>query len=130
MIDLNDLKRGNLVEFSIFKNGFHSVRLGRVTCINLSTITVISGGNSFTVKVKNARPIPITNDILDKAKFKGRVSFKWNGNVGIQTIDGEYYFAFKDLGNVVFHSLVKVKYLQTIQNMYKLLNGKELEVEL
>ena len=71
-------------------------------------------------------PIPLTEKWLLDFSFKGRLDFKWNNNVGIQIIDGKYYFAFKDLSNVLFHSIIECKYVHQLQNLYFALTGEEL----
>ena len=73
-------------------------------------------------------PIPLTEKWLIDFSFKGRLDFKWNNNVGIQIIDGKYYFAFKDLSNVLFHSVIECKYVHQLQNLYFALTGEELIV--
>jgi hypothetical protein len=76
----------------------------------------------------NVKPIPLTEEWLSKLDFKGRRDFKWNDKVGIQIKDGKFYFAFKDLGNVIFHSIVEVKSVHHLQNVYYSLTNKELTI--
>lgn len=74
-------------------------------------------------------PIPLTEEWLIKFRFGGRPDFKWNGIVGIQIGDGKYYLALKDLSNVLFHSIVEIKYIHQLQNIYFALTGEELTIK-
>ena len=75
------------------------------------------------------KPIPLTEEWLVKFGFDGRVDFKWKRNVGIQIVGGDYYFAFKDMGNVIFRSIVECKYVHQLQNLYFAVTREELELK-
>ena len=74
------------------------------------------------------KPISLTAEWLTKFGFDGRNDFVWKYNIGIQIKEGKYYFAFKDLGGVLFHSLVECKYVHQLQNLYFALTGEELTI--
>lgn len=80
-------------------------------------------------KIYNYKPIPLTEDWLIKFGFKGRVDFKWKMNIGVQIIDNNIYFAFKDIGNVIFHSMIMVKHVHQLQNLYFALTGEGLTIK-
>ena len=79
------------------------------------------------MNLEDVKPIPLTEEWLERCGFYGRNDFKWIGKVGIQSVDGKYYFAFKDMGNVMFRSIVECKYVHALQNLYFALTGQELE---
>jgi hypothetical protein len=73
------------------------------------------------------RGIPLTEEWLLKFGYKGRKDFKWNGSiVGIQIKDGKFYLGIKDLGNVLFHSVVEINTVHHFQNLYYFLTNEEL----
>lgn len=71
-----------------------------------------------------AEPIQLTEDILLKFGFENSVAYKKNGlKIGLDgddIIHGQYSVIFED-------TLVKVKYLHQLQNLYYALTGDELE---
>lgn len=81
----------------------------------------------FRSDIYSITPIPIAEEWLIKFGFTGRVDFKWKNNIGIQIVDGKFYFALKDMGNVFFHSIIECKYVHDLQNLHFMLTGKELE---
>jgi hypothetical protein len=75
-------------------------------------------------------PIPLTEEWLVKFGLKGRKDFVYNYNgFGVQIRDGIFYGAFKDLGNVIYHSTVEVKSVHQLQNLYFALTGEELIIK-
>lgn len=74
-------------------------------------------------------PVLLTEEWLKKLGFVGRKDFMWKKQCGVQIIDGTFYFAFKDIGNVLFHSVVECRYVHSLQNCYFALTGEELELK-
>ena len=77
-------------------------------------------------QIEDISGIELTDEWLVRFGFTGRTAFKWKGKVGIQFSDNEYYIAFKDLSNVIFHLLVKIQLVHQLQNLYFYLTGQEL----
>lgn len=77
----------------------------------------------FTEYTDYAKPIPLTDEILSKCKFRfAELGFE-DLNVSKVLFKSGYYFII----DVYFH---EINYLHELQNLYKLLIGKELEIEL
>ena len=74
-------------------------------------------------------PIRLTEEWILKFGFDGRKDFKWKSIVGIQLSDGKYYLSLKDLSNVLFHSVVQIKFVHQLQNLYFALTGDELTIK-
>jgi hypothetical protein len=74
-------------------------------------------------------PIKLTYQWLKDLRFTGRTDFMYKGIVGVQIRDGKFYLALKDLSNVIFHSVVEVKYVHHLQNLYLDLTGEVLNLK-
>lgn len=119
IMKINDLRIGNYV-FNPFKRIIFIEEIHKSSLVNDNT------AYSFA----HCKPIPLTKEILLKASFKGRVDFVWNDKLGVQIKDEKYYLAFKDMGNVLFHSLVEIQYLHELQNIYRCLTKQELKINI
>lgn len=107
----------------------NELRIGNyVYALKSSSEPIIIGDDYNLYLSRDYQPIPLTEEWLLKMGFKGRVDFKWNNNVGIQIVDNKYYFAFKDLSNVLFHSVIECKDVHQVQNVYYSLTNEELTI--
>ena len=117
-----DLRIGNLV---LRKDLFDNKQKFKETIVCHNAITACYTNND------NFQPIPLTEEWLLKFGYKGRKDFKWNGSiVGIQIKDGKFYLGIKDLGNVLFHSVVEIKTVHHFQNLYYFLTNEELTYDI
>lgn len=127
-MNANELRIGNFV-YGI-EQGYKETALP-VACIHNDNTIRLQVGDE-TVGCYNSKiitPIPITKDWLGKFGFDGRNDFKWLGIVGVQLRDDKYYISLKDLSNVLFHSIVEIKHVHQLQNLYFALTGEELTLE-
>ena len=86
------------------------------------------------------QPIPLTEEWLLKFGFirqGGRkmwvkdklcIDLKELPNIRGQFIEG-WYIGLKDLGNVLFHSFMKVEHVHQLQNLHYALTGEELQAD-
>jgi len=126
MIQANELRYGNKVMFLgeiVTFIGIESIRIDNVFWAKIKETNVLAKSIHFN-------PIPITEEILLKCGFKGRPDFIWRGSIGILIRDGKYYLALKDLSNVQFKSIIELKYLHQLQNLYYSITNEELNIEL
>lgn len=75
--------------------------------------------------------IPLAEEWISKLSFKQQGKRKmWIKEIICLTLheDGFFYLGLKDLGNVLFHSIVKVQYVHQLQNLYFDLTEKELKL--
>jgi hypothetical protein len=85
-------------------------------------------------------PIPLTEEWLLKFGFKQQgnrkiwikdrlcVVYESYIDLSNKPIPAAFYIGFKDLGNVVFHTTLKVDYVHTLQNAF-FLTGEELTIK-
>ena len=85
-------------------------------------------------------PIPLTEEWLLKFGFKQQgnrkmwikdrlcVVYESYFDLSNKPIPAAFYIGFKDLGNVVFHTTLKVDYVHTLQNAF-FLTGEELTIK-
>lgn len=112
----NELRLGNIIEFN--KEPFN-------VCVIYDNAIE---NESWCKPLNELHPIPLTKEWLVKFGFDGRKDFKWIGIVGVQLRDSKYYISLKDLSNVLFHSIVEIKYVHQLQNLYFTLTGEELTI--
>lgn len=87
--------------------------------------------------LEDYEPIPLTEEWLERFGFirQGKrnmwvkdklcIDLKELPNIRGQFIEG-WYIGLKDLGNVLFHSFMKVEHVHQLQNLYFALTGQEL----
>jgi hypothetical protein len=80
--------------------------------------------------IERFRPIPITQEILDKSSLYGRKDFLWKYDGGVVIREEGYYIALKDVSGVLFKSFKQIKYLHELQNWIYLIDGCELDLKL
>ena len=120
----NELRIGNLVQDR------HSEECGMIDIVVLGIID--------TMENHSYEPIPLTEEWLVKFGFirqGGRkmwvkdklcIDLKELPNIRGEFLEG-WYIGLKDLGNVLFHSFMKVKHVHQLQNLYFALTGQELK---
>jgi hypothetical protein len=119
MIKANELRINNILNYTTAENDILP------TTLDWQDIKWISEDPKGFNLVHE--PIPLTEEWLLKFGYKGRKDFKWNGSiVGIQIKDGKFYLGIKDLGNVLFHSVVEINTVHHFQNLYYFLTNEEL----
>ena len=104
----NELRIGNWIDCGTYVNKGHWSKFERIK---------ITSGSQLNV-TDNLKPIPLTPEILEKAKFSGTI-FPAQLSIG-ET--GKIYW-----GNGVN---IEIKYLHQLQNLYFELTGEELAIEL
>jgi len=85
------------------------------------------------------KPIPLTEEWLVKFGFirqgsrnmwvkdKLCIDLKELPNIRGEFIEG-WYIGLKDLGNVLFHSFMKIEHVHQLQNLFYCLTGEELKL--
>lgn len=98
---------------------------------------IMVGGQLWSIE--ELEPIPLTEEFLIKIGFirqGGRkmwvkdklcIELKELPNIRGEFIEG-WYVGLKDLGNVLFHSFMKVNHVHQLQNLYYGLCGEELTI--
>jgi hypothetical protein len=121
-----ELRIGNLVQDR------HSEECGMIDIVVLGIID--------TMENHSYEPIPLTEEWLLKFGFirqGGRkmwvkdklcIDLKELPNIRGEFIEG-WYIGLKDLGNVLFHSFMKVNHVHQLQNLYFALTGEELTIK-
>ena len=118
-----ELRIGNLVQDR------HSEECGMIDIVVLGIIDAMEN-HSY-------QPIPLTEEWLKRFGFirqGGRkiwvkdklcIDLKELPNIRGEFIEG-WYIGLKDLGNVLFHSFMKLDHVHQLQNLYFALTGEEL----
>ena len=116
MIPSEDLMIGNYV----FDN-FDAKNPYKITRISLDDFVAMSNGcNSY-------QPIPLTEDILLKCGFYEHKKWFTNDYITLGYITDDRWMQFE---YSVSRSVIDIKYLHQLQNLYFALKNKELQVKL
>jgi hypothetical protein len=121
MLTGKDIRIGNLVEYNGSVCAVYGVTSPqpRNGVLDGKTVVDLVLDGIIGVDIDEITPIELTTDILEKFFPKGRKDFVYlYDGVGVQIMDDGYYIAIKDMTNVVFRSIKKIKYVHQLQNMY------------
>ena len=121
MLTGKDIRIGNLVEYNGSVCTVYGVTLPqpRYGVLDGKTVVDLVLHGIIGVDIDEVTPIELTTDILKKFFPKGRKDFVYlYDGVGVQIMDDDYYIAIKDMTNVIFRSIKKIKYVHQLQNMY------------
>ena len=134
MINTNELMRGNYLQYKIDSNylqykidSIKEYKICRVSEIKLIEVRVeFVKDNIFkTVFEEELEPIPITEEILKKCGFRTFDGYYINeDNVIVSSINGSWYLS------IASTVIIKLTYLHQLQNLYLLIVGKQLEINL
>lgn len=101
---------------------------GNVTQVILIGKNLVSVESSNKVNEKDARPIPLTEDWLEKSKLTPQdLGYYWLADDVIINVDGQVYCESEHTARSVW--IAECNYVHQLQNLYFSLNGKELEVQ-
>lgn len=107
-----ELRRGNYIK-CIFSENDYSIVEG----VDSEYIYIKETTYDY-LDVEHIELLLLNKKWLDKFNFGGRDDFRYLNDIGVQIINDIYYFAIKDLGNVIFHSIVEIEYVHELQNLY------------
>jgi hypothetical protein len=145
----NELRIGNLIKgiYHDYDDGIDE-EIENETICKVVTLDV-SGSGDYPIYVysdediehfSEFQPIPLTEEWLFKFDFKqqgnrkmwvkGRLCVVYESYLDLSNnpTPKAFYIGFKDLGNVVFHTTLKVDYVHTLQNAFAL-TGEELTLK-
>lgn len=125
MIQPSELRVGNYIYLEPFYDVIMTVSDSMCDCVNAFG----DGVDAERVPLDSLWPIELTYQWLEDLGFTGRKEFVYKGIVGVQIRDGKFYLALKDLGGSIFHSVVEVKYVHHLQNLYLDLTGETLNLK-
>ena len=127
-MNAKELRIGNYVKFDNHEDEYYEVSGLDISELSDESIDL------------DASPIPLTEEWLLKFGFKqqgnrkmwvkGRLCVVYESYLDLsnEPTPEAFYIGFKDLGNVVFHTTLKVDYVHTLQNAY-FLTGEELIIK-
>lgn len=129
---IQEIKFGNLIKIKD--------EICRIIEIRESYVYGESATKILVSNIRTAKPIKITNNILQKIKNKKQEEFILGDNIitylsfpnkkkEIFTAEinkNEVYISFQNITN----SLIKIKYLHELQNLYYCITKEELEINL
>lgn len=129
---IQEIKFGNLIKIKD--------EICRIIEIRESYVYGESATKILVSNIRTAKPIKITNNILQKIKNKKQEEFILGDNIitylsfpnkkkEIFTAEinkNEVYISFQNINN----SLIKIKYLHELQNLYYCITKQELEINL
>lgn len=129
---IQEIKFGNLIKIKD--------EICRIIEIRESYVYGESATKILVSNIRTAKPIKITNNILQKIKNKKQEEFILGDNIitylsfpnkkkEIFTAEinkNEVYISFQNITN----SLIKIKYLHELQNLYYCITKEELEIDL
>jgi len=117
MIQANELRIGNYFETS-------NINYSKVTSIKQYNVYCES---YFPHELELCKPIPLTEEILLKCGFEGKLTF-WKGLLGVSLLDGITMINEFNYDCEYLH--VRTRYLHQLQNLYFALTGEELDIKL
>lgn len=129
---IQEIKFGNLIKIKD--------EICRIIEIRESYVYGESATKILVSNIRTAKPIKITNNILQKIKNKKQEEFILGDNIitylsfpnkkkEIFTAEinkNEVYISFQNITN----NLIKIKYLHELQNLYYCITKQELEIDL
>lgn len=129
---IQEIKFGNLIKIKD--------EICRIIEIRESYVYGESATKILVSNIRTAKPIKITNNILQKIKNKKQEEFILGDNIitylsfpnkkkEIFTAEinkNEVYISFQNITN----NLIKIKYLHELQNLYYCITKEELEIDL
>lgn len=117
MIKANELRIGNFIKN--FKNEIHCVKEIRVDYWSNKP------GSFQTFSFEKSNGIPLTPEVLEKCGFdeNGKLNHFKIGYDNDDFVKAQMSVQFQD-------TMIKVKYLHQLQNLYFALTGNELEINL
>jgi len=125
-MELEQLRHGNYVSYYEEQHiGYILAFKTRAFGGDSEVVVTVEGGGYTVAFVDGLKPVPLNYEWLIKLGFQGRKDFVWKGIVGVQIKDGKFYLALKDLSNVLFHSVVEIEHVHTLQNLVLDLTGKK-----
>lgn len=143
-----ELKIGNLIKGIYYDYNIDDDHLEKETIAEVATLDV-SGSGDYPIYVysdediedfSDFQGIPLTEEWLIKLGFKQQGNRKmWTKDRVCVVLEAytdlsgkptpeAFYIGFKDLGNVLFHTTLKVEYVHTLQNAFAL-TGEELTLK-
>ena len=133
MLKGKDIRVGNRVTYDGLECDVYSIMSPqpRGDEFDGKTMVDISLNGLITVPIDHIQPIELTPTILGRLGLKGRKDFVYlYDGVGVQVMEDGFYIAIKDMTNVIFRSIKKIKYVHQLQNMYyDYSEGQELEIK-
>ena len=131
-MNVNELRIGNYITTS-----YRGFKIFLITEINKGTVSfdsLVDNFSSYTI-YPYVKPIPLTEEILLKCGFKKReysTADKWF--IGENPITYDWMFELTwingDSSPFFKNGFHKINYLHQLQNLYFILTGEELEINL
>lgn len=126
---LQELRVGNLVGHVDSDEVCKVISVGSYVEFGTGVNAYDKRSNLVWIPLDSIRPLDLNPARLKMLGFKGRDDFKWYRGIGIQIKDYRFYFAHRDMGGVIYRSLLEVRSVHHMQNLaYDF--GEELNIKL